>query len=64
MIEGLYAKIELKCYIREDNPAGLHFIGMLKVAHCEYIAELPKFLTCGVNEIEKYAKVKLKQLKK
>jgi len=64
MIEAIFSKVELKCYIREDNPAGLNLIGMLKVAQVKSIDELPKFLVCGVDKVVEYAKVKLKQLTK
>ncbi len=62
--EGLYSRIELKCYLREDNQAGLECIGILKVASIRKAAQLPKYLTCGVEAIMQYAKAKLKELNK
>lgn len=64
MIDAVYSRVELKCYIREDNPAGLNFIGMLKVTRVKSMAELPKFLVCGVDKVVEFAKVRLEQLKK
>ncbi len=64
MIEAVYSRVELKCYVREDNSAGLNFIGMLKITQVKSIAELPKFLACGVDKVVEFAKVRLEQLKK
>lgn len=57
---GLFERIELKCYIRTTNMAGLNFIGMLKVAAVKTIAELPEFLTWDLPTVVEYAKTRLK----
>lgn len=59
---GLFEKVELKCYIRTTNMAGLSFIGMLKVAAVKKAAELPEFLTWELAEVAAYAKARLKDL--
>lgn len=59
---GLFEKIELKCYIRTTNMAGLTFIGLLKVAAVKTAAELPEYLTWEWSEVVEYAKVRLKDL--
>lgn len=59
---GLFEKIELNCYIRTTNAAGLNFIGMLKVAAVKTVAELPEFLTWELTEAAAYAKALLKDL--
>jgi len=59
MGSGLFEKIELKCYIRTTNLAGLTFIGLLKVASVKSMAELPEYLTWPWSEVVEYAKVRL-----
>lgn len=60
MGQGLFEKIELKCYIRTTNMAGLDFIGMLKVAAVKTIAGLPEYLTWNLPTVVEYAKTRLK----
>ncbi len=60
---GLFENIELKCYIRTSNTAGLTFIGLLKVASVKTAAELPEFLVWPWPEIVEYAKVRLREFR-
>lgn len=60
MGSGIFEKIELKCYIRLTNKAGMDFVGMLKVAAAKTAAELPEFLTWRWSAVVEYAKVRLK----
>jgi len=57
---GLFKRIELKCYIRTTNVAGIDFIGMLRVAAVKTMAELPEFLTWDLPIVVEYAKTRLK----
>lgn len=57
---GLFEKIELQCYIKSTNMAGLNFIGMLHVAAVKTMAGLPEFLTWELPEVVEYAKARLK----
>lgn len=60
---GLFEKIELKCYIRTTNMAGINFIGMLKVAAVKTMAELPEFLTWELPTVVEYALTRLKDFR-
>lgn len=63
MGQGLFEKIELKCYIRATNMAGIDFIGMLKVAAVKTMGELPEFLTWELPTVVEYAKTRLKDFR-
>lgn len=60
---SLFESIELKCYIRTSNTAGLTFIGLLKVAVVKTAAGLPEFLAWQWPEVVEYAKTRLKDFR-